>query len=78
MNGRKPSENISKIPLKTALLFAWRARKGFTQFQAAKDIGVSIQTYHNAEKGRPLQLLKAAKIAKKLRISLEELKQTIS
>jgi DNA-binding XRE family transcriptional regulator len=66
-------ESGTKKVLKADRLMDWRARKDFTQKEAATFVGVSLQTYHNAEHGRPIQLLKANRIAKALRIPLSEL-----
>jgi len=76
-NERKMQHNKpgAKVRLKTADLMAWRARKHFTQVEAAAFIGVSKQTYHNAEHGRTLLLLSAASIAKAIRVPLDQLKE---
>lgn len=71
----KKYESKTKVRLKTKALRRWRARKEFTQKEAAEFAGVSIPTYQNAEYGKELQLVKASRISKAVRIPLDELEE---
>lgn len=71
----KKYESKTKVKLKTDVLLKWRAKREFTQAQAAEFVGVSAPTYKNAEYGNEIQLLSASRISKRIRVPLEELEE---
>jgi len=67
-------EHQKKIRLNSALIMNWRLQKQLSQRLAAKACGVSEVTYRRIEHGKGVEILTAARMAKHLRISVDELK----
>ena len=61
------------MKLDRSKLLQLRAKRQWTQKNVAAKAGVSLPTYHNAENGKDIQVVKAGKIAKALRVDLEDL-----
>lgn len=56
-------------------LIQLRAKRGWRQIDVAAKASVSLPTYVNAEQGKNIQAVKAAKIAMAFRVELDELEQ---
>jgi DNA-binding XRE family transcriptional regulator len=67
------NQSNTKIRLKGRELVMLRAKKAWTQKQAAKKAKISLPTYLNAEKGMELHAAKAGMIAKLYKVDLEDL-----
>lgn len=63
----------SKVKLDTKKLVRLRAKRQWTQKQAARKAKVSLPTYGNAERGLDLQAAKAGMIAAAYGVELAEL-----
>lgn len=70
---RRMPTPTSHTPL--PMLRAWRASKLWTQAELAERAGIAVQTVTRAERGAPVQLLKATRLARALGTSVQALKE---
>ena len=66
-------ESKTKIALDGKKLVLMRAKRRWTQKQAARRAKVSLPTYGNAERGQEVQAANAGRIAAAYNVEVEEL-----
>lgn len=72
-NGRPPG-TIGSVSLDGERILQWRLDHGISQQTAAEEIGIATMTYRRCETSVAVNLLNAAKVARYLKVPLEELK----
>jgi DNA-binding XRE family transcriptional regulator len=73
----RPFEHLKRIRMNPTLVRSWRLGAGLSQRQAAKACRVAPRTWRRCEHGLEVEILTAARVAKKMRIPVDKIKNVL-